>query len=31
MARVTIRSVQKHFGSTHVIRGMNIAIDDGEF
>ncbi len=31
MARVTIRSVQKHFGSTHVIRGVDIAIADGEF
>jgi multiple sugar transport system ATP-binding protein len=31
MARVTIRAVQKHFGSTHVIRGVDIAIADGEF
>src|SRR5437660_8902702 len=31
MARVTIRAVHKHFGSTHVIRGVDIAIADGEF
>ena len=31
MARVTIRSVHKHFGTTHVIRGVDIAIADGEF
>ena len=31
MARVTIRAVQKHFGSTHVIRGVDIAIADAEF
>ncbi len=31
MARVNIRAVQKHFGSTHVIRGVDIAIADGEF
>jgi multiple sugar transport system ATP-binding protein len=31
MARVNIRAVQKRFGSTHVIRGVDIAIADGEF
>ena len=31
MAAVTIRAVHKHFGSTHVIRGVDIAIADGEF
>jgi multiple sugar transport system ATP-binding protein len=31
MAGVAIRSVHKHFGSTHVIRGVDIAIADGEF
>src|SRR5580765_2413026 len=31
MAGVDIRAVQKHFGSTHVIRGVDIAIADGEF
>src|SRR4030095_4035807 len=31
MSRVAIRAVHKHFGSTHVIRGVNIAIADGEF
>ena len=31
MAQVTITGVQKHFGSTHVIRGVDIAIADGEF
>jgi multiple sugar transport system ATP-binding protein len=31
MARVTIRGVQKQFGSTRVIRGVDIAIADGEF
>src|SRR6185369_7732459 len=31
MARVTIRAVQKQFGSTRVIRGVDIAIADGEF
>jgi multiple sugar transport system ATP-binding protein len=31
MARVTIRAVHKRFGSTHVIRGVDIAIADGEF
>jgi multiple sugar transport system ATP-binding protein len=31
MAAVTIRDVQKYFGSTHVIRGVDVAIEDGEF
>src|SRR4029450_13011231 len=31
MAAVAIRAVHKHFGSTHVIRGVDIDIADGEF
>ncbi len=31
MAAVVIRAVHKHFGSTHVIRGVDIEIADGEF
>ncbi len=31
MASVQIRNVQKYFGSTQVIRGVNIDIKDGEF
>jgi multiple sugar transport system ATP-binding protein len=31
MASVTIRDVRKAFGATHVIHGVNIAIEDGEF
>ncbi|HEX4886301.1 MAG TPA: sn-glycerol-3-phosphate ABC transporter ATP-binding protein UgpC [Casimicrobiaceae bacterium] len=31
MAAVTIAAVQKWFGNTHVIRGVDIAIEDGEF
>jgi multiple sugar transport system ATP-binding protein len=31
MAQVLIRNVEKRFGSTQVIHGVNIAIDDGEF
>jgi multiple sugar transport system ATP-binding protein len=31
MAAVTITGVQKWFGSTHVIRGVDITIADGEF
>ncbi len=31
MAGVTIAAVHKWFGSTHVIRGVDIAIADGEF
>src|SRR5436190_19851627 len=31
MAAVVIRAVHKHFGSTHVIRGVDIQIADAEF
>jgi multiple sugar transport system ATP-binding protein len=31
MAAVHIRGVHKHFGGTHVIRGVDIEIADGEF
>jgi multiple sugar transport system ATP-binding protein len=31
MASVHIRNVHKHFGGTHVIRGVDIEIADGEF
>ena len=31
MAAVGIASVHKHFGATHVIRGVDVAIADGEF
>src|SRR3954451_17910044 len=31
MAAVHIRNVQKYFGGTHVIRGVDISIADGEF
>jgi multiple sugar transport system ATP-binding protein len=31
MASVTIANVEKWFGSTHVIRGVDIGIGDGEF
>ena len=31
MAAVTISAVHKHFGSTHVIRGVDVEITDGEF
>ena len=31
MAAVKITAVHKWFGSTHVIRGVDIAIADGEF
>ena len=31
MASVHLRSVEKYFGGTHVIRGVNIDIADGEF
>ena len=31
MAAVTISAVHKHFGSTHVIRGVDVEIADGEF
>ena len=31
MAAVRITGVQKWFGSTHIIRGVDVAIEDGEF
>src|SRR6186713_261246 len=31
MAAVGIASVHKHFGATHVIRGVDVSIADGEF
>jgi NitT/TauT family transport system ATP-binding protein len=31
MASVTIAAVEKYFGGTHVIRGVDVAIADGEF
>jgi len=31
MAVVQIRGVEKYFGATHVIRGVNIDIEDGQF
>ncbi|MEP6703142.1 MAG: ATP-binding cassette domain-containing protein, partial [Betaproteobacteria bacterium] len=31
MASVTIKNVEKYFGTTHVIRGVSIEIADGEF
>ncbi len=31
MAGVAIQAVHKHFGSTHVIRGVDVDIADGEF
>src|ERR1700682_520644 len=31
MAAVVIRAVEKYFGSTHVIRGVEHAIGDGQF
>src|SRR5438093_11889494 len=31
MAAVTIAAVEKWFGSTHVIRGVDVSIGDGEF
>ncbi|MEN3293095.1 MAG: multiple sugar transport system ATP-binding protein [Burkholderiales bacterium] len=31
MASVQIRAVQKYFGATHVIRGVDIDIEDGQF
>src|SRR2546421_12448591 len=31
MAAVHIRNVQKYFGGTHVIRGLDVDIADGEF
>src|SRR3982750_4829363 len=31
MAAVSINAVHKYFGETHIIRGVDIAIADGEF
>src|SRR5512137_322678 len=31
MAAVTLHAVRKSFGSTEVVHGVDIAIDDGEF
>src|SRR2546421_5561994 len=31
MAAVTIAAVEKWFGSTHVIRGIDVEVADGEF
>jgi multiple sugar transport system ATP-binding protein len=31
MAAVQIKGVEKYFGATHVIRGVNIEIEDGQF
>src|SRR6478609_7625066 len=31
MARVDIRRVEKYFGTTQIIRGVDIAIEDGQF
>src|SRR5262245_12184655 len=31
MASVDIKGVQKYFGGTHVIRGVDVSIADGEF
>ena len=31
MASVHIKNVHKHFGGTHVIRGVDVDIADGEF
>ncbi|MDB5838810.1 MAG: transporter protein, partial [Herminiimonas sp.] len=31
MASVQIRGIQKYFGGTHVIRGVDIDIEDGQF
>src|SRR5258706_9931251 len=31
MASVHIRNIHKHFGGTHVIRGVDVDIADGEF
>jgi len=31
MASVNLQSIQKKFGDTHVIKGVDIAIEDGEF
>ncbi|MGE0004653.1 MAG: ABC transporter ATP-binding protein [Parvibaculaceae bacterium] len=31
MAHVTIRGLHKHFGAVHVVKGIDLAVDDGEF
>jgi multiple sugar transport system ATP-binding protein len=31
MAAVQIKNVEKYFGTTHIIRGVNIDIEDGQF
>jgi multiple sugar transport system ATP-binding protein len=31
MAHVTIRGLHKHFGAVHVVKGIDLAIADGEF
>ena len=31
MANVQIRDVEKYFGSAHIIRGVDIDIEDGKF
>ncbi len=31
MASLTIRNVKKHFGNLHILKGIDIAIGDGEF
>ena len=31
MAEVAIRGVQKYFGDTHIIKGVDVGIEDGQF
>ncbi|HPU54001.1 MAG TPA: ATP-binding cassette domain-containing protein, partial [Burkholderiaceae bacterium] len=31
MAEVAIRAVQKYFGETHIIKGVDVGIEDGQF
>ena len=31
MASLTISNVKKHFGPLHILKGIDIAINDGEF
>ena len=31
MASLTISNVKKHFGPLHILKGIDIAIGDGEF
>src|SRR6478735_5729824 len=31
MASLTINNVKKHFGPLHILKGIDIAVDDGEF